>query len=261
LHSRTAVLTLALVLASAVSGCEGAPQGEGPGHRVQILALSPRQELQLGREAYQEVLDSAPIVDSGPEVEQVRRVSSRIAEAVQIEPLQREINLQVADYPFEWEYSVIQDDRINAFCLPGGKICVFTGLLKVVQNDDQLAAVIGHEVAHALAHHVSERLAREQRVRSGLLRLSFDRQQELEADHIGIFLTAFAGYDPEQAVVFWEEMQDVQARRAHLPELLSDHPSDARRMRKLQEWVPLAEAAKRAYDEGRIAPAPVSARR
>jgi predicted Zn-dependent protease len=133
--------------------------------------------------------------------------------------------------------------------------------LKVVQNDDQLAAVIGHEVAHALAHHVSERLAREQRVRSGLLRLSFDRQQELEADHIGIFLTAFAGYDPEQAVVFWEEMQDVQARRAHLPELLSDHPSDARRMRKLQEWVPLAEAAKRAYDEGRIAPAPVSARR
>ena len=86
--------------------------------------------------------------------------SRRIAEAVQIEPLQREINLQVADYPFEWEYCVIESPQINAFCLPGGKIGVFTGLLRVVKNDDQLAAVLAHEVSHAVAHHASERIAR-----------------------------------------------------------------------------------------------------
>jgi predicted Zn-dependent protease len=183
-------------------------------------------------------------------VDQVRRVSDRIAETVQIEPLMREINLHVVDYRFEWEYAVLADRRVNAFCLPGGKICVFAGLLRIVENDDQLAAVIAHEVAHALAHHASERLARE-RAGNGLLRsLSFDREQELEADHIGIFLMTFAGYDPEQAVAFWQRMRE--AGRASLPEILSDHPSDSRRMEKMQEWVPLARAAKRAYDEGRI---------
>lgn len=253
----SAPLLFGVVLTSVLAaGCGGSPKGQGPGHREQPLALSPEQELELGREAYAEILSGAEILESGPEVDQVRRVSQRIARATRIEPLQREINLHLSEYRFEWQYTVIVSDEVNAFCLPGGKIGVFTGLLRVVENDDQLATVIGHEVAHALAHHASERIARERMTGSGLLSLAYNRQQESEADHIGVFLMAFAGYDPEQAVVFWQRMEQLRAPGVHLPAILSDHPSDARRIQQLQEWVPMARAAKKAYDEGRIAPAP-----
>src|SRR5512140_3205905 len=228
-----------LVLAASLSivGCQ--QEGEGPGHREQPLALTPQEEWQLGRQAYDEILRNAEVLTGGPEVDQVYRVSRRVAQALRIEPLQQEINLHLSGYRFDWQYSVIASDQINAFCLPGGKIGVFTGLLKVVRNDDQLAAVIAHEIAHALAHHTSERNA---------------RAQESEADHIGLFLMTFAGYDPDEAVVFWKEMQAVAERGARPPEILSDDPSDARRIRQLEAWVPMVKAAKRAYDEGRIAP-------
>jgi metalloendopeptidase OMA1, mitochondrial len=242
---------LLLVVFSA-PGCSVEPQGEGPGHRQQTLALSPEQELEIGRETYKQILGKARVVRSGAEVDRVRAVGQRIAAVVAIEPLMREINLNVRPGQFEWEYSVLDRDQVNAFCLPGGKICVFTGLLRVARNDDQLAAVMSHEIAHALAHHVSERIARERASGSGLLTLSFDRQQELEADHIGVFLMTFAGYDPEQALIFWQELQGAQGRQVGLPEILSDHPSDAHRMQQLKSWIPLAKAAKRAYDEGRV---------
>jgi metalloendopeptidase OMA1, mitochondrial len=245
-----AVLTWPLAVSTI--GC--APQGQGPGHRAQFLALTPQQELEIGRQASQEILQKVRTVRGGTAVERVRNVSDRIAKAVQIEPLDREINLHVADVPFEWEYHVIDGDQINAFCLPGGKIFVFTGLLGVVQNDDQLAAVIAHEVAHALAHHVSERIARHEHSGGGLFSLGFDREQESEADHIGIFLMTFAGYDPEQVIAFWQEMQSLGSRSIHLPEILSDHPSDARRLGQIKQWAPMASAAKQAYDSGRILP-------
>jgi predicted Zn-dependent protease len=243
-----------LTVAGLVAGCSRPFDGEGPGHRDQPLALSPQQELQIGRKAYAELLAKAPVLRSGPDFDQVQRVSRRIAQAVQIEPLQREINLHVDDYPFEWEYCVIESQQINAFCLPGGKIGVFTGLLRLVPNDDQLAAVIAHEVSHAVAHHTSERIARAQSMGHGLLALSFDREQESEADHIGVFLMAFAGYDPQQAVAFWDEVETVRSSRPQLPEIISDHPSDRRRIDQLQTWVPMAQAAEKAYSEGRIAP-------
>ncbi len=234
-----------------LAGCSGG-QGEGPGHRQQTLALSAEQEVELGREAYKQILGQSEVVRSGPEVDRVVRVGRRIAKAVEIEPLMREINLHVDNARFEWEYSVLRSDQVNAFCLPGGKICVFTGLLGVVRSDDQLAAVLAHEVSHALAHHTSERIARERTRGGGILSLSYDRQQESEADHIGVFLMTFAGYDPQQAVVFWQEMQQLHGRRTQLPEILSDHPSDARRTQLLETWVPLARAAKRALDEGHV---------
>ncbi len=163
------------------------------------------------------------------------------------------------DYRFEWEFHVLQENQVNAFCLPGGKVAVYTGLLRVVQNDDQLAAVLGHEVAHALAHHASERLARQQREGGGVLAAlrekAYDRQQESEADHIGLFLTTFAGYQPQQAVVFWQRMKQLSDQHGKIPEILSDHPSDEKRIQQLEAWVPKAAAAKKAYDEGRIAPA------
>jgi len=241
-----------------LTGCSDTQQGEGPGHRDQPLAISPQQELEVGRAAYKEILAKARVVRGGPQVERVRKIGERIAAVVAIEPLMREINLHVAPDEFEWEYSVLENDQINAFCLPGGKICVFTGLLAAVRNDDQLAAVLSHEISHALAHHVSERMARERTVGHGLLSLSYDRQQESEADHIGVFLMTFAGYDPNQALAFWQEMEE--AGHGRIPEILSDHPSDERRMQQLKGWIPLAKAAKQAYDEHRIAPEPAGSR-
>lgn len=246
---RACTLVVVLVLA----GCIEQPQGEGPGHREQPLALSPSEELEIGRELFPQVLKKFRVVDSGPEADRVRRVSGRIAKAAEIEPLRREINLHVDPNALEWESHVLESDQVNAFCLPGGKIAVFTGLLDLVENDDQLAAVIAHEVAHALAHHASERLAREPT--SHILgRLSFNRAQESEADHIGIFLMTFAGYDPEEALAFWERMRSAGGR-ARVPEILSDHPSDERRIEQIREWIGPARGAKKALDEGRIAPA------
>jgi predicted Zn-dependent protease len=256
---------LCLVVGLAGPGCEfpNVPAGgEGPGHRPQELALSPRQELELGRQAYREVLSNPQkygrvLPVDRPEVQRVRDVARRVVRAAGIEPLQREINLR-RGYRFEWEANVLANDQVNAFCLPGGKIAVFEGILKVTKNDDQLATVLAHEIAHALAHHSSERLAREglnPGPFGGFWARAFDRAQESEADHIGLFLMTFANYDPEEAVRFWQRMERLAADRPQPPEILSDHPSDARRIHDIQGWIPMALAAKRAYDEGRIAPA------
>src|SRR5207253_6789036 len=140
-------------------------EGEGPGHRRQALALSPHQELSLGEQAYREVLGKSRVVPGGAEVERVRGIGRRIARAAEIEPLQREINLRVKGYTFAWEFNLLRDDQVNAFCLPGGKVAVFTGLLPVAEHDDQLSTVMAHEIAHALADHASERAARQQTYR------------------------------------------------------------------------------------------------
>ncbi len=258
---RTALAALLFVAVLGTFGCEGPigeEQGEGPGHRAQVLALNPREELQLGRQAYREILSNPSkyghvFPGNSPETERVRGVAAHIIKATEIRPLMREMNLHPGR--FDWEINVLDSPQINAFCLPGGKIAVFSGLLEVVQNDDQLAAVIGHETAHALAHHVSERIAYEQQGGSPLAMLrgkAFDRSQEDEADHIGIFLMTFAGYNPEDAVRLWQRMEQLSAQRPHVPEILSDHPSDEHRLRHIAGWVPRAWAAKHAYEEGHV---------
>lgn len=251
---RTACLAVMLAVVITAQGCSEEPHGQGPGKREQVLALTSDQELEAGRRAYQHIIERSPVLENGPEIERVQRVSQRISQAVNIEPLQREINFRVDEGQFEWEYAVIDDDQVNAFCLPGGKIVVLSGLLKVIESDDELASVIAHEVAHVLVHHASERIAREREVGRGLLSLAYNREQESEADHIGVFLMTFAGYDPDQSVEFWRKMQSARGSGIHLPELISDHPSDARRLKQLQTWVEAAKAGKQAYDSGRIAP-------
>src|SRR5262249_10939064 len=150
------------------------------------------QELELGREAYREVLDQYRgriLPANRPEAERARNVAARIVRAAGIRPLQREINLHVRGYRYEWEVHVIRSGQVNAFALPGGKIVVFTAILQVTEDDNQLATVLSHEIAHVLAHHASERVAREQSGVAGLLRRkAFDRAQESEADHFGVFL-------------------------------------------------------------------------
>jgi predicted Zn-dependent protease len=250
-----------------VSGCGvdfGPAVGEGPGHRGQELALTPEQELEVGRRAYREILSQYRgriLSADSNEVGRSRQVTARVVKAVGIEPLRREINLHVEGYRFEWEVNVLEDRQINAFCLPGGKIAVFTGLFAVVQNDDQLATVLSHEISHALAHHASERIARARNTPGGesilnqFINKKHDREQEAEADKIGVFLMTFAGYDPREAIVFWENMQRAH-RGGGPPAILSDHPTDAERIKDMQDYVRRALAGKRAFDEGRIAPAP-----
>jgi predicted Zn-dependent protease len=232
--------------------------GSGPGHRQQYLGLTPQQEYEMGAEAYQQILEEAREKDAllptrSPETRLVRRVGERIIEAVRIKPLQREINLNLERYIFRWEFNVLHSRQINAFCLPGGKVAVFTGLLRVVENDDQLATVLSHEIAHALAHHSNERITRDASGQANwLFDKAYDRQQESEADHIGLFLMTFAGYDPDETVAFWQRMRQAQ-RGDELPEILSDHPSDRRRIQQLRAWIPQAKAAKIAYDHHHIA--------
>ena len=233
-----------------------APQGEGPGRRQQPLALSPQQEWAVGQRAYREVLGEVRdriLPDNSREARRVSQIVARLAKAAENKALQREIVLRNG-YRYTWQTHVVRDKQINAFCLPAGFIFVYTGILGVTgENDNFLATVLSHEMAHALAHHASERVARE-RSGDGVLRsLSYGRMQESEADKIGVFLMPFAGFDPGAAAGFWQKMQAATGGGGR-PEFLSDHPNPENRARSLQEWAPRARAAKQAFDEGRIAP-------
>jgi predicted Zn-dependent protease len=256
-----APLFVAVVAILAGPGCAPPEQGggSGPGHRRQILGLTAEQEYELGQKAYRKILDEARQQDAllpqnAQMVEHVRRVGERIVKAVEIEPLQREINLHLRGYRFDWQFNDIHSRQVNAFCLPGGRVVVYTGLMRIVDNDDQLATVLAHEIAHALAHHANERITTEESGRvNWLFRQAYDREQESEADHIGLFLMTFAGYDPDEALVFWQHMERL-SRGGQLPEILSNHPSNQRRIEQIRAWVPQAKAARKAFEQHRIAP-------
>src|SRR5262249_8134279 len=158
-----------------------------------------------------------------------------------------EINLRMRGYTFEWEVAVVRERQVNAFCLPAGKMVVFTGLLPPADTDPLLATVLAHEMAHALARPARQRPAGAQRGGPGkpLRKLAYDRMQESEADHIGVFLMAFAEYDPRAAVAFWQRMEQASGGRRRL-EILSTHPSPEHRARDLRRWAERALAAKKA---------------
>jgi predicted Zn-dependent protease len=224
-------------------------------HRTEHVALTEEQQTQLGDQQYEKTLeqDRARIVTSGAAYAQVQRVANRI-EAV-----------AARDKPaFDWKVTLLRKNEANAYCLPGGKIVVYTGILPVTRNDAALATVLGHEVAHATAEHAAERIEREhltkvaaaivaggvaftprQYVRVFALlgaadSLPFSRSQESEADHIGLVYMARAGYNPHQAVAFWKRMQRA-TRGKQPPEIASDHPSNQHRIERIQQWLPEAE--------------------
>jgi predicted Zn-dependent protease len=199
-------------------------------------------------------------VSSGPGYVEVQRVAKRI-EAV-----------AAKDKPnFVWKVTLLRKNEANAYCLPGGKIVVFTGILPLTQNDAGLATVLGHEVAHATAEHVAERIERDKLTRIAVAiiaggiavtpgqyahlvallgiggeaaSLPFSRKQESEADHIGLIYMARAGYDPHQAVAFWKRMLRA-SKGKEPPEFESDHPSTAHRVKAVEGWLPEAERARR----------------
>jgi metalloendopeptidase OMA1, mitochondrial len=226
-------------------------------HRTQHVALSDEQQTQLGSQQYAKTLqqDRADIVSSGAEYAQVQRVAKRI-EAV-----------AGRDKPaFAWQVTLLRKNEANAYCLPGGKIVVYTGILPVTGNDAALATVLGHEVAHATAEHAAERIEREHltKVAAAIIAggvaftprqyvrvvallgaadsLPFSRSQESEADHIGLVYMARAGYEPGEAVAFWKRMQRASEGKEP-PEFASDHPSDEHRIERIEQWLPEAERA------------------
>lgn len=207
------------------------------------------------------------VIKSTPQAQMVQRVGKNIAGAVTRFLKENGYGDQ---YAFNWEFNLIEEDQINAWCMPGGKVAVYTGILPVTKNEAGLATVMGHEVAHAIAKHSAERMSQSIIAQAGgvavdvatseksnttrsvlntayglggqLALLSYSRNQESEADRLGLVFMAMAGYDPNEAVGFWERM--AQAKQAKgggaPPEFLSTHPSDARRINNIQKLMPEA---------------------
>ncbi|HET8722145.1 MAG TPA: M48 family metallopeptidase [Nitrospira sp.] len=257
-------LILLPVLLLQASGCVTNPYTK----RWQLLMVPQSYEANLGAQAYQDVLSDPKVkISQNPaEVAPVQRVAARIIEAAK--------RSKYADTAkeFKWEVSVVKDDGTkNAFALPGGKIAVYTGIFPVADNESGLAAIIGHEVVHALARHGSERMSQGVLAQIGLIGASvamqtqgfspitsqaamsalgvgtqvgvllpFSRAHESEADYIGLLLAADAGYDPQEAVRVWQRMQESGGQQPH--EFLSTHPGHETRIKRLTEHMPEALA-------------------
>lgn len=234
--------------------------------RKQHLIVSDQQVLSLSNEQYNEYMKSAKVSTNSTNTAMVKRVGQRLATAVETYLKNNGMSDQIADY--SWTFNLVQDNNVNAFCMPGGKIVVYEGLLPVTKDEASLAIVLGHEIAHAVAHHSAERISNEYKQQYGLQALSsiaqsagvsagvqqlgtlvanagqkiftagFSRKQESEADHMGLIFAAMAGYDPSVATAFWQRMA---AQGNSSTSILSDHPSDAKRIADIEKWMPEAK--------------------
>ena len=242
-----AISGLAGVLAVVLFACQKVPITG----RQQLILLSASEENRMGITAYKQIIKDEKLSKNRRINAMVKRVGRRIA--------------KVANRPdFKWEFRVIEKDIANAFALPGGKVAVYTGILKYTQTETGLAVVMSHEVAHALARHGGERVSRSMIAQLGLtavqvglrtndpaimqgialaygvgVDLPFSRGQESEADHIGLILMAKAGYNPKQAIPFWQRMEAGKKGQAP-PEFLSTHPSGDTRITQIKQWLPEA---------------------
>ena len=221
----------------------------------------------MSLQEYQQFISQSKVSSDSQQNATVKRVGTRIAQAVEDYAKAHGEQGRIAGY--KWEFTVVQDAQINAFAMPGGKVVVYTGILPVAQNDAGLAAVLGHEIAHVFAEHGSERMSQSLLVEMGGVGLDvalqkqpeqtrslfntayglgsqvgvllpFSRVQESEADHLGLVFMAMAGYDPHEAVAFWQRMAAASKGQAKPPQFLSTHPADATRIRDLQNLIPEA---------------------
>lgn len=251
-----------LLLVGAV-GCATAPYTG----RSQLILVSPQEEARLGAAAYKDVLQQSRIERGARANQLVEGVFRRLARA--------------ANRPdFEWQFTVIDDPKqANAFALPGGKVAVYTGIFPVAQSTTGLAVVLGHEIAHVLARHGAERMSQAMAAQAGAvavavasdsplvrqayglgaqygMMLPWGRTQESEADRIGLILMAEAGYDPSEAMDFWQRMERAGSGKQP-PEFVSTHPSHETRQQQILEWLPEArqhQSRDRAPNENLPAP-------
>ena len=233
--------------------------------RKHSLLVSDAQILSLSKQEYAKFLSSARLSSNAANTAMVKRVGQRLARAVETYLVNNGYQDEIRN--FEWEFNLVADKQVNAFCMPGGKIVIYTGILPLCATDDELATVVSHEVSHAIARHSNERLSTEILRQMGgrvlvsavgstsaitntviqqayglgsqvLVSHPYSRKQEHEADQIGLVFMAMAGYNPEQAISFWKKM--AQQGGGSTSELLSTHPSDANRIKAIGEYLPKA---------------------
>ena len=233
--------------------------------RKHTLLVSDAQVLSLSNQEYNKFMKTAKVSTNATNTAMVKRVGQRLASAVETYLKNNGMSSEIQN--FSWEFNLVQNKEANAFCMPGGKIVVYEGLLPYTQNEASLAIVLGHEIAHAVAKHSAEQMSKRIRQQYGtqilgtvlnsavgngvgdvasaiaqqgfsFANLKYSRDNESEADHIGLIFAAMAGYDPEQAIPFWQRM--ASGSSSNQSDIFSDHPSDAKRIAALQKEMPEA---------------------
>ena len=235
--------------------------------RQQTLMVSDGDILSLSTQQYQEFMKTAKLSTNAANTAMVKRVGQNLANAVTT--YLKAAGLQNDLQYYNWQFNLVQDQQVNAWCMPGGLICVYEGILPVTQDEASLAIVLGHEIAHAVARHSAEQMSTQMKQQYGVqtlgalasilgvgantvaigqavaaqglnfANLKYSRNHESEADHIGLIFAAMAGYNPQAALTFWQRMASLNQNQ-NTSEFLSDHPSDATRIQQIQGWMPEA---------------------
>ena len=255
-HNLVLSLTLMLTLTIFVQ-CNRVPLTK----RRQVSLLSESNMLSMSTEQYQEVISTSPVITEGANALMVKNVGQKIA--VSVESFLKDNGYEDRLQYFEWEFNLIDNEQINAWCMPGGKVCFYTGILPLTQDENGLAVVMGHEIAHAVARHGNERMSQGMIVSFGGMALDvalsqkpeatrnlflsaygagaqvgvvlpFSRKNELEADQLGLVFMHLAGYDVNKAADFWVRMSQ---NGGSVPEFMSTHPSDERRINEINKFI------------------------
>src|SRR5690606_9026198 len=233
--------------------------------RNQLSLISNAELMPMAFEQYREVIAKGPLSTNAEQTAMIRRVGVNIQKAVEQYMADKNLSSQLDG--FAWEFNLIDDPTVNAWCMPGGKVAFYTGILPICKDELGVAVVMGHEVAHAIANHGRERMSQQMFAQFGLSTLGalmgqnpsagnellmqaigagtnigmlkFSRQHESEADKMGLIFMAMAGYDPNEAPKFWGRMSAMSGGQAP-PEFLSTHPSHETRVRDLNSWIPEA---------------------
>lgn len=259
---KTTKLLSLLVLFTILYSCATVPLTG----RRQLSLVGDSEINQAAATSYSQLLSDpkTKVIGTGSDAQRVKRIGAQLSAAIE-RYLQQ--NGYADKYQFKWEFNLIQSSEINAWCMPGGKVAVYSGILPVTQNDAGLATVMGHEIGHAIARHSAERMSQQMAAQTGgavvgaaaggqsastqllinqaygiggqLALLKYSRNQESEADRLGLTFMAMAGYDPHEAIAFWKRMQ-AQNKGGAQPEFLSTHPADATRIAAIEKLIPEA---------------------
>jgi len=249
-----------VVLAVVFAACSTVPVTG----RKQLSLISQSEMLSMSYAQYGEFVKTNKMSTNSQQVQMVRTVGTKIQKAVETYFAQKGLSDALANY--KWEFNLVESKDVNAWCMPGGKVVVYTGILPVTKTETGLAVVMGHEIAHAVAEHGSERMSQEMLAQLGGAALSaalqnkpeetkalwstvfgigaqygvllpFSRTHESEADHLGLIFMAMAGYNPNEAVSFWTRMAQSSGG-ASVPEFMSTHPSDETRIADIKNLLP-----------------------
>lgn len=268
IHNRISVALGLICLGMILSACGAVPITG----RRQLLLVSDQEIFQAGLTQYKEYISTSAVSSDADATAVVRRVGQKLAAATEKYLTANGLKSELSN--FAWEFNLVSDRQVNAFCMPGGKIVVYEGLLSVAGTEDELAVVLGHEIAHAVAKHSNERMSQQIMAQYGMailsaalseksvlvqntatavfglgaqvgLMLPYSRKHEYEADYMGIVLMELAGYDSTSALEFWTKMSRLssggQGSPSEASDFLSTHPSDSKRIANLQKRIPEAK--------------------